>query len=145
MCSSLFSVLMIQNRVFAVDTIMALRAGSEHGSSGLRSFKVPVTASLDACDLKSLIDWKAETITEPVFTARMSPAQLDALKVAPLELPPYSVNTQSCERAVKLVTEAAESVCGWAKRDGFIRTQMRNRELMPSLKTKKDFVKVFQA
>jgi len=81
---------MIQNRVFAVDTIMALRAGSEHGSSGLRSFKVPVTASLDACDLKSLIDWKAETITEPVFTARMSPAQLDALKVAPLELPPYS-------------------------------------------------------
>ena len=145
MCSLLFSVLMIQNTVFAVDTIMALRAGSEHGSSGLRSFKVPVTVNLDACDLKSFIYWKAETITEPVFTARMSLDQLDVLKAAPLELPPYSINTQSCERTVKLVTEAAESVCGWAKRDGFIRTQMRNREVMPSLKTKKDFVKVFQS
>jgi len=95
-------------------------------------------------NLKLLIDWKADTITEPVFTARMSLAQLDALKVAPLELPAYSVHTQSCERAVKLITEAVESVCGWAKRDGFIRTQMRNREVMP-LKTKKDFAKVFQA
>ena len=95
-------------------------------------------------NLKLLIDWKADTITEPVFTARMSLAQLDALKVAPLELPASSVHTQSCERTVKLITEAVESVCGWANRDGFIRTQMRNREVMP-LKTKKDFAKVFQA
>ena len=77
----------------------------------------------------------------------MSLAELDALKAAPLELPPYSLHTQSCERAVKLAvkleTKAAESVCGWAKRDGFVRTQMHNREMMPSLKTKKDFVKVF--
>ena len=131
-------------RVFAVDTIMNLRAGNEYGSTAVRPFKVPETVNLDACDLKTLIDWKAETITEPVFTARMSLAELDALKMAPLELPPYSLHTQSCERAVKLVTEAAESVCGWAKRDGFVRTQMRNREMMPSLKTKKDFVKVFQ-
>jgi len=75
--------------------------------------------NLDGCDLKSLIDWKAET-TEPVFTARMCLAQLDALKVAPLELPPYSVHTQSCERAVKLVTEAAESVCGWLGEEGWL-------------------------
>ena len=88
----------------------------------MRSFKVPETVNLDACDLEALIDWEAETITEPVFRANMSLAQLHALKAAPLELPPYSLHTQSCERAVKLVTEAAESVCGWAKRDGFIRT-----------------------
>jgi len=60
MYSSLFSVLMIQNRVFAVDTIMTLRAGSKHGSTALRPFKVPVTVNLDACNLKTLIDWKAE-------------------------------------------------------------------------------------
>ena len=89
-----------EQRVFAVDAIMALRAEREHGFSGLRFFKVPVMVNLDACDIKSLSDWKAETITEPVFTARMSLDQLDALKVAPLELPPYSVHTQSCERAV---------------------------------------------
>ena len=124
---------------------MKLRAGNEHGSTEMRPFKVPETVNLEACGLKTLIDWKAETITELVFTARMSLAQFNSLKAAPLELPPYSLHTQSCERAVKLVTEAAESVCGWAKRDGFIRTQMRNREVMPSLKTKKDFVKVFQS
>jgi hypothetical protein len=61
-----------------------------------------------------------------------------------LVVPKYSVHTQSCERAVKSVTEAAVSVCGWAKRDGFIRAQLRNREVMPSLKSKKEFVKVFQ-
>jgi len=38
-----------EHRVFAVDTIMTLRAGSEHGSSGLPSFKVPV--NLDDCHL----------------------------------------------------------------------------------------------
>lgn len=134
----------MSQRVFAVDTIVALRAGREQGSTAVRAFKVPQTVNLKASDLKTLIDWKAETITEPVFTANMSLVQLDSLKVAPLELPPYSLHTQSCERAVKLVTEAAESVCGWARRDGFIRTQLRNREVMPTLKTKKDFVKVFQ-
>ena len=72
---------------------MTLGTGSEHGSTALWPFKVPVTARLDACDLKELIDWKAETITEPVFTARMTLAQLDVLKVAPLELPPYSLRT----------------------------------------------------
>eukprot|EP00918_Siedleckia_nematoides_P061858 GHVU01134955.1.p2 GENE.GHVU01134955.1~~GHVU01134955.1.p2 ORF type:complete len:135 (-),score=16.80 GHVU01134955.1:108-512(-) len=134
----------MSQRVFAVDTIVALRVGREQGSTAVRAFKVPQTVNLKASDLKTLIDWKAETITEPVFTANMSLVQLDSLKVAPLELPPNSLHTQSCERAVKLVTEAAESVCGWARKDGFIRTQLRNREVMPTLKTKKDFLKVFQ-
>ena len=65
---------------------MAVRAGNEHGSTAVRSFRVPGTVNLDACDLKELIDWKAETITEPVFTAKMALAQLDALKVSPLFL-----------------------------------------------------------
>src|SRR6218665_3193005 len=102
---SLFSFLMIpvitRQRVFAVDTIMAGRAGSEQGSTAVRSFKVPEMVNPDACDLYALIDWEKETITEPVFTGNMSLAQLDALKVSPLELPPYSIHTQSCERAVK--------------------------------------------
>lgn len=123
---------------------MTVRAGSEQGYTTVRPFKVPETLNLDACDLIKLIDWKTEIITEPVFTANMSLAQLDELKLAPLVLTRYSVHTQSCERAVQSVTEAAGSECGWAKRDGCIKAQMHNRELMPSLKSKKDFVKVFE-
>lgn len=72
-----------RQRVFAVDTIMAVRAGSEQGSTAVRSFKVPEMVNPDACDLYALIDWEKETITEPVFTGNMSLAQLDALKVSP--------------------------------------------------------------
>ena len=118
---------------------MAVRVGSELGSTDVRPFKVPQTINLDACDIKELIDWEKEVITEPIFTANMSLVQLNALIVSPLQLPLYSLHTQSCERAVKLVTEAAQSVCGWDKRDGFIRTQLRNRELMPLFKSRKDF------
>src|SRR6218665_1855065 len=135
---------MIPDRVFAVDTIMAVRAGSEQGSTAVQSFKVPETVNPDACDLYALIDWEKETITEPVFTRNMFLAKHDALKVSPWSFLHIQLHTQSCERAVKLVTQAAESVCGWAKRDGFIRTQLRNREVMPVLKSKKDFIKAFQ-
>lgn len=131
-------------RAFAVEKIMTVRGGCEQGSTAVRSFKVPKTVNLNACDLKGLIDWEVEAITEPVFTAKLTLAELNELKVKPLEIPPYSLHTQSCERAVKLVTEASESVCGWAKRDGFIRTQLRNREVLPVLNTKKNFLKVFE-
>lgn len=133
-----------KQRVFAVGKIITVRAGCEQGSTAVRPFNVPKTVNLYACDLKALIDWEVDVITEPIFTAKMTLAELNELKETPLELPPYSLHTQSCERAVKLVTEASESVYGWAKRDGFIRTKLRHREMMPSLKTKKNFIKVFQ-
>ena len=52
-----------------------------------------------------------EAYTEPVMTAR-SLVELDALKITPLELPPYSLHTRSlhsCKRAAKLVTKGAEN------------------------------------
>ena len=79
------------------------------------------------------------------FSRKKSLAELDSLKLYPLVLPAYSLHTQSCERAVKMVTDAAESVYGWSKRDDFVRTQMRNREIMPTLKSKKDYLKGFNA
>ena len=107
---------------------MAVRAGNKQGSTAVRSFVVPKSVNLDACDLIKLIDWDTEIITEPIFTAKMCLAQLEELKLTPLVLPKYSVHTQSCERAVKSVTEAATSVCAWANRDGFIRAQLSNRK-----------------
>jgi len=121
---------------------MAVRAGSEQGATAVRSFKVPETVNLDAFDLKALIGRQRPSLNQ-FSQQNMSLAELDALKLAPLELPPHSLPTHSRERAVKLVIETAESVCGWANKDDFIRTQLRNRKVIPSLKTKKDFLKLF--
>ena len=43
-------------RIFAVDTILKLKAGNNHGTTATRPFKVPETANLDACDLTTLIN-----------------------------------------------------------------------------------------
>ena len=104
---------------------------------------VPTTVYLEATDLIQLIDWEKETITEPIFTSKLTLAQLEDIEKTPLDIPFHSLHTQSCERAVKLVTKASESVCGWAKRDGFVRAQMKHRDLMPVLKSKKDFMHVY--
>ena len=67
------------------------------------------------------------------------------IKTAPLQLRSYSLQNQSCEKSVELVAEGVESVYGWAKRNRLIKTQMCSREVTPSLKTKKDNAKLFQA
>ena len=88
---------------------------------------VPGSVNLNSKELKTLNNWKNETITKLIFTSKLLLAQIGILKLNPLVLPPYSLHTQSYE-AVKIVIEAAESVCGWVKRDGFIRTQIRQRK-----------------
>lgn len=75
--------------------------------------------NLNAKELKTLNNWKNETITKLIFTSKLLLAQIGILKLNPLVLPPYSLHTQSY---------GAESVFGWVKRDGFIRTQIRQRK-----------------
>ena len=110
-----------------------------------RRYCVPQTVNLEATCLRDLINWDNEVITEPVFTAKMSLSQLQELRDHPIELPQYSVHTQSCERAVKSVTEAAASVSGWEKRDGFVKAQVKHRTLQPILKSKKHFMDVLSS
>lgn len=131
-------------REFAVNKIMELRQGEEMGSTSVREFKVPSSVNLEATNLLDIINWGDENITEPVFTSKLTTSQLISLKSTPLSLPDFVLHTQSCERSVKLVTKAAESVCGWARRDGFVRAQMKSREQIPVLKTKRDFSAVFE-
>ena len=53
-----------------------------------------------------------------------------------MEVPYCPVNIPAIERAVKEVTEAA--VNGFERRDGWVRAQAENRELMPKLISKQD-------
>ena len=68
----------------------------------------------------------------------MSTDQIQEILVTPYEVPRFSIHTQSTERVVKQVTEAAAAVVGQQARDGFIRARAHHREAMPCFKSKKD-------
>ena len=135
----------IVERNFGVSQIIKIRerAMGQKGRERVRERKVPSTFNIEATSLIDLIDWEKENVTEPVFTAHLSAEELMAFRAVPMEEPNYPLHTQSCERTVKQVTEAAASVCGWERRDGFVRARIANRELMPVFRSKKDLVPMF--
>ena len=51
----------------------------------------------------------------------------------------FPCHTQSVERHVKMVTEAASSVCGDLRRDGYIRAKLLSRKYIPHFGSKKDW------
>ena len=48
-------------------------------------------------------------------------------------------HTQVVERCVKMVTEASQHVSDETERDGYIRSKISSRKLMPAFKTKKQY------
>ena len=106
--------------------------------------RVTPKINLSAKTVESLITWKKGQVWEPVFTCNLSKADIQKLVDKPLVVPDYSLHTQSTERAVKSVTEAAAAVVGHEARDGFIRGRVHHREGMPSFKSKKDIVSTFE-
>ena len=63
---------------------------------------------------------------------------------SPMELPDWSSHTQSVERCVKMVTEAASHVYSQERREAYIRSQVISRELMSKNKSKKDISKLLK-
>ena len=53
--------------------------------------------------------------------------------------PSFPLHTQSVERAVKLVTEAASHVCGEEKRHGYILSVIESRRIRKPFDTKLDY------
>ncbi len=54
----------------------------------------------------------------------------------------YPCHLQAVERCVKLVTEATAAVCGNESRDGFIRSKITSRTVLPKFETKGQYRKV---
>lgn len=48
-------------------------------------------------------------------------------------------HTQAVERTVKVVTEAAMTLCNKKSREGFILAKLASRKSMPKFDTKRDF------
>jgi len=122
----------------AVDLIIQHRGGSDVGDASVREFTVP-TLNYSAKTYTELISWEDTTLYEPIFTTRMPLKALKSFQESPLMLENFPVHTQSVERAVKLVSEACQQVCGRQSRDGFIRARMLSRQLLPVPESKTQF------
>ena len=128
-------------RSFAVETISKLREGRDRGQKDPRPRRTP-NLNIEATKPRDLIDWNIETILEPIFTCDLTLDELKRFKEVPFQAPYYPNHTQSTERAVKQVTEAAGSVCGQIKRDGYVRARTAHRETVPFFRSKKDSLKL---
>ncbi|KAG0728431.1 hypothetical protein GWK47_032469 [Chionoecetes opilio] len=69
--------------------------------------------------LAALISWQPGQVHEPAFPLFTVRDQIQEILVKPYEVPEFSIHTQSTERVVKQVTEAAAAVVGQQARDGF--------------------------
>lgn len=112
-----------------------------HTRSKVRRFVVP-PINFQAKDWDELINWEVVSITEPPLTLSNTAEQIMAINDTPMVVPDYANNTQSVERCIKLVTDAAKAVCGNEARDGFITARVASRTRMPIFDTKEQFAMV---
>ena len=131
-----------EEREFAVNQILKLRGEAEFGDIAVRPRRNP-QINVAATNLFELISWDKILIEEPVFTCPLSRSEVKSLTDSPLCVPHVKIHTQSTERAVKCVTEAAKAVAGAQERDGFIRARLHHREALPVFKNKRDILKLF--
>lgn len=118
-----------------------LKARQVNKNSSPRTFEVP-KINLNSSSYIDLIDWQ-QNIYEPPILMNVSNEQLQDLVEnggnAVLEFMRLPCHTQAVERSVKMVTEAALSVCDKIRREGFKKSKLASRKVMPKFETKKDF------
>jgi len=110
--------------------------------AGIRQFTVP-ELNYDSSDYINLIDWQNTDITEPPLMVDFSDAVITDLvkngESSVVDYPRFPCHTQAVERCVKVVTEASAAVCGQTSRDGFIRSRLESRRMMPDFNTKAEY------
>ena len=129
-----------EERSEAVKRTVQLRGeGNEEmqvGNGGVRPRRTPAI-NPHAEKLFELIDL-SKGLSEPLLTCPLAAAAVKQFVSQPMEVPNRPSHTQSVERCVRLVTEAAAHVFGREKRDGRIRSQVVSRGLMNKNRTKRD-------
>ena len=133
-----------EERQAGVDKILEIRGGGDEetqvGDSSVRIRKTPAI-NIGATSLLDLVDLSVGA-TEPPLTCKLTSSSIRRFVETPMEVPDWPSHTQSVERCVKMVTEAAGHVYSHERREGYIRSQVVSRELMSKNKSKKDIVKL---
>ena len=88
---------------------MKLRNGKEIGDLSVRYRKTP-KLNLKATTLQDLVSWTNGDIHEPVFTCSLSNEELTNILEKLYVTPDVKIHSQSTERAVQQVTEAAKAL-----------------------------------
>ena len=129
------------DRALGVELVLKIRGDDEYGDVSVRKHKTP-SLNLEATSPANLICWEDEECYEPIFTCQMSRDEIEELRSKPLEAPDFPIHTQSTERAVQLVSQAAQAVFGPDRRDGYVRARIAHREIMPVFRSKRDILVV---
>ncbi|KAG7154826.1 hypothetical protein Hamer_G030386, partial [Homarus americanus] len=91
------------------------------------SFKKSSPINVNATKLSELVDLSLEVL-EPPLTTSLTSQELRNLKETPMQVPKWPSHTQSVERCVKMVTEAAGHVYSHERREGKGNGQEKERE-----------------
>ncbi|GBM59036.1 hypothetical protein AVEN_7417-1 [Araneus ventricosus] len=102
-------------RELAVRRILGAREKKTKKSGGLRFFKLP-KLNFEADDYIDLIDYSNCVVTEPPTNMHIRDKDLKEMckeeQFIVLTFEEFPCHTQSVERCVKLISEAAMKVCG---------------------------------
>lgn len=102
---------------------------------GIRSLKLP-TLDWSAFSWVDLIDWSKTTVHLPHIIESLTDEQVCSILWGGLSFPAFPLHTQTVERAVKLVTEAASKVEGEERRHGFILSVIESRRTRKAFTSK---------
>jgi hypothetical protein len=110
----------------------------------IRRFRVPeLNMNAESDTYEDMINWAETVVTQPPVMMTITDDELRGLIAADvtpeIHFARLPCHTQAVERCVKLVTEASAAVCGEKSRDGFIRSRVASRQMMPMFKSKCDF------
>ena len=105
------------------------------GNGSVRKFIVP-TLNYDADHYSEIADLNHE----PIFTTDTASDKIIFYQQKKMAVKIYPNHSQSVERAIKLVSNAAYKVCGFDRIDGFIRAGIASRNMIPSANTQTDYI-----
>lgn len=125
-------------RILALRRILKTRDQSQN-SINVRKFQVP-EINFEADEYYEMIPYANYLHNEPPLTKSISVEELKSYIESNenLTFPNYPCHSQSVERCVRLVTEAAAAV-GDSQRDGYIKSRLKSRYLMPQFEKKSDY------
>lgn len=108
----------------------------------VRNFITP-KINFAANDYTEIIHWDSCVLHPPPILRDITDEDIKSIinsETKPIRhIQKFPCHTQAVERCVKLVTEASSKVCGHEARDGYIRTTLESRSIMPMFTHKSEF------